>query len=79
MGVKQLIEKLVPNEQFSIHSFGFGSDHDAKMMNAVCQLKGGSFYYVEKIDQIDEFFVDALGGLFSVVAQEVEIDVNLNL
>jgi len=49
------------------------------MMNSICELKGGSFYYVEKIDQIDEFFVDALGGLFSVVAQEVEIDVNLNL
>ena len=49
------------------------------MMNAICQLKGGNFYYVERIDQIDEFFIDALGGLFSVVAQEVEIEVSLNL
>jgi len=77
--VKKLIERLVPNELFSIHSFGFGRDHDAKMMNSICGLKGGSFFYIEHIYQIDEFFVDALGGLFSVVAQEVEIDVSINL
>ena len=77
--MKYLIEKFVPNQQFSIHSFGFGSDHDAKMMNSICGLKGGSFFYIEHIYQIDEFFVDALGGLFSVVAQEVEIDVSINL
>lgn len=27
---------------------------------------------------MDEFFVDALGGLFSVVAQDIKIDVSLN-
>ncbi|KAL4499756.1 hypothetical protein ABPG72_017296 [Tetrahymena utriculariae] len=66
------------NECFSIHSFGFGSDHDGPLMNRICQLKDGNFYYVEKINQVDEFFVDALGGLFSVVAQEILIEINLN-
>jgi len=49
------------------------------MMSSICELKGGNFNYIEKINQIDEFFVNALGGLFSVVAQEVEIDVEINL
>lgn len=36
-------------------------------MKSICKLKDGNFYYVEKVNQVDEFFVDALGGLFSVV------------
>jgi len=32
-------------------------------------LRDGSFYYIEKLDKVDECFVDALGGLFSVVAE----------
>ncbi|KAL4437706.1 hypothetical protein ABPG74_012381 [Tetrahymena malaccensis] len=77
--VKQSLERHLPQECFTIHSFGFGSDHDGPLMNKICTLKDGNFYYVEKINQVDEFFVDALGGLFSVVAQEIIIDVELLL
>jgi len=48
--VKNSIRKHLPDESFTIHSFGFGSDHDAPMMNKICALKDGSFYYVEKIN-----------------------------
>ncbi|EAR89934.1 von willebrand factor type A (VWA) domain was originally protein (macronuclear) [Tetrahymena thermophila SB210] len=77
--VRQSLERHLPQECFTIHSFGFGSDHDGPLMNKICSLKDGNFYYVEKINQVDEFFVDALGGLFSVVAQEIVIDVELSL
>lgn len=66
--MKDSLQYYLPNECFTIHSFGFGADHDGPMMNKICSLKDGNFYYVEKLDQIDEFFVDALGALFSVVA-----------
>jgi len=36
-------------------------------MTDVAKAKGGAFYYIEKIDTADEFFIDALGGLFSVI------------
>ncbi|EAR89933.1 von willebrand factor type A (vWA) domain was originally protein (macronuclear) [Tetrahymena thermophila SB210] len=77
--VRQSLEKHLSQECFTIHSFGFGSDHDGPLMNKICSLKDGNFYYVEKINQVDEFFVDALGGLFSVIAQEIIIDVELLL
>jgi len=48
--VKNSIRKHLSNESFTIHSFGFGSDHNAPMMNKICALKDGSFYYVEKIN-----------------------------
>lgn len=76
--VRKSIDRWLPEECFTIHSFGFGKDHDAPLMNSICSMKDGNFYYVEKIDQVDEFFIDALGGLFSVVAQDIVIDVNLD-
>ncbi|KAL4509553.1 hypothetical protein ABPG73_022769 [Tetrahymena malaccensis] len=66
------------DESFTIHSFGFGNDHDGPLMQKIAQIKDGSFYYVEKTDQVDEFFIDALGGLFSVVAQDLTIKIEIN-
>jgi hypothetical protein len=37
-------------------------------MNEIALLKNGSFYYIEDIKNIDVSFVDALGGLMSVIA-----------
>lgn len=32
---------------FSIHSFGFGTDHDEDLMTKICQMKDGSFYFIK--------------------------------
>lgn len=37
-------------------------------MSSISKIKDGNFYYVKDIKTVDEMFVDALGGLFSVVA-----------
>ena len=37
-------------------------------MSSISTLQDGNFYYIEKLDQLDECFADALVGLFSVVA-----------
>lgn len=47
-------------------------------MNDISKLRDGGFYYVEKLDTVDEMFIDALGGLFSVVASDVLIVVKAN-
>ena len=33
-------------DAFSIHSFGFGSDHDEELMTNISNLKDGTFYFV---------------------------------
>lgn len=45
------------------------------MMTAICNLKSGSFYFVKEVNLLDEFFVDALGGLITVVADSIELTV----
>ncbi|CAD8210774.1 unnamed protein product [Paramecium pentaurelia] len=75
----QSIQKQLQSidEEFTIHSFGFGEDHDAAMMTSICNLKHGSFYFVQNIYLLDEFFLDALGGLKSVVGEKLQVKVNL--
>ncbi|CAD8154113.1 unnamed protein product [Paramecium pentaurelia] len=62
-------------EVFTLHTFGFGQDHDAPMMTQICNLKSGSFYFVQDVTLLDEFFADALGGLISVVGEQLEITI----
>ena len=38
-------------------------------MDDISNLRDGSFYYIEKLEMVEESFIDALGGLFSVVAE----------
>ena len=45
------------------------------MLVKIAKLRDGSFYYIEKLDIVDEAFADALGGLMSVVANDVSIHV----
>ena len=47
-------------------------------MTSISTLRDGNFYYIEKLDQVDECFSDALGGLFSVVAEDVNITISQN-
>ncbi|CAD8145074.1 unnamed protein product [Paramecium pentaurelia] len=60
-------------QTLTIHSFGFGSDHDAKLMTKISNLGKGSFYFVNNISLLDEFFVDALGALTSMVVTDIQI------
>jgi Mg-chelatase subunit ChlD len=77
--VKQLLnDNQSKLSTFTINTFGYGNDHDPKMMSALAQLKDGSFYFIDKLETIDEVFVDCLGGLISVVAQNVNIEIKPN-
>ncbi|CAD8143721.1 unnamed protein product [Paramecium octaurelia] len=67
---KDQIEDVV-----TIHSFGYGSDHDPVLMSNICKVGQGSFYYIENVKLLDEFFADALGRLSSALAEKVQIDI----
>lgn len=47
-------------------------------MSKLSLLRDGSFYYIEKLDTVDECFADALAGLFSAVAENVKIQIQVN-
>lgn len=71
--VKQTLEYYQIKDNFTINSFGYGNDHSPELMNDIAKLKDGAFYYIDKLDTVDECFVDCLGGLLSVIAEDVKI------
>lgn len=62
-------------EPFTIKTFGFGTDVCPRIMNEIAHMKEGQFYFVPNLSVIDECFAEALGGLVSVVANNVYITV----
>jgi hypothetical protein len=73
--MKGALKKLLAasGTDLKIHSFGFGSDHDPVLLQSISDAGNGTYYYVATEENIAEAFADALGGLLSVVAQNVEL------
>ncbi|XP_047338049.1 E3 ubiquitin-protein ligase WAV3-like [Impatiens glandulifera] len=78
-GYDQLIPSSIrPGENrpsVPIHTFGFGSDHDPALMNTVAEATRGTFSFVESVDTIQDAFAQCIGGLLSVVVQELQVKV----
>jgi len=69
--VKSQLEKLA--SACTIFTFGFGSDHDDKMLKGVSEAGKGLYYFLENEDGIPQAFGNCLGGLISVVAQNIKL------
>lgn len=60
-------------EMFSIYTFGFGSDHNAALLRSLSELGQGMYYYIDEPTRIPESIADCFGGLVSVVAQNLSV------
>ena len=58
---------------FTLHTFGYGDDHDAKVMNKLANLRDGSFFYVREYSKVAEYFVSVLGGCVSVISKKLDL------
>ena len=74
-GITDLYSRTLIKDNFTVHSFGYGSDHDPDLMNAIADMRGGNFYFVERLDTVDECFVDAIGGLISTVGENCTLTI----
>ena len=62
---------------FTLNTFGYGDDHDPKIMNKLANIRDGSFFYVEDYKKVSEYFVTVLGGCISVISKNVKINIKL--
>ena len=58
---------------FTLHTFGYGDDHDAKVMNKLANLRDGSFFYVKEYSKVAEYFVSVLGACISVISKKLDL------
>jgi uncharacterized protein YegL len=60
----------------SVHTFGFGSDHDAAVMSQIAERARGTFTYIENLDAVGYAFAATLGGLSSICAVDLHARVS---
>ena len=78
----ELIEKFKSltknfNLSFTLHTFGYGYKHDAKLMQKLASIRDGAFYYVEYYEKVSEYFACVLGGCFSALSKSSDLSVKL--
>merc|ERR1712137_35904 len=67
--------KTIPST--SLYTFGFGANHSEALLRGLADSTGnGMYYFIENSDQIAEMFVDCVGGLLSVVGQQVKLTIS---
>jgi hypothetical protein len=58
---------------YTVYTFGYGLDHNADMLKAISEGGNGMYYFIENNDLIATSFADCLGGLLSVVGQNLSL------
>ncbi|XP_071707296.1 E3 ubiquitin-protein ligase WAV3-like [Rutidosis leptorrhynchoides] len=66
---------ILPDCNVQIHTFGFGMDHDANAMHFISEKSGGMFSFIGDENVIQDAFAQCIGGLLSVVVQELRVEV----
>ncbi|CAG8763626.1 24279_t:CDS:2 [Dentiscutata erythropus] len=59
--------------EISIHTFGYGSDHDSRKLHTVSVKTEGSFTYIYEFEQIKQCFAGCIGGLVSISCCDVKL------
>lgn len=57
------------------NSYEEDNSHDCSPMNSIAELTDGKFYFVEKLETVDECFAHAIDGLENIVGQDTTIEI----
>ena len=71
-------KSLLDGTTTGLYTFGYGSDHNASLLQSIAGAAGdgkGSYYFIETAEKVVGAFADCLGGLLSVAAQNVVVEV----
>ena len=62
---------------FTLNTFGYGYDHETKIMNRLANLRDGSYYFVEDYKKVGEYFANVLGGCINNISNKSELEVKI--
>ena len=72
-GLKDITKNT--NLIFTLHAFGYGNDHDPKIMNTLATIRDGTFYFVQEYKKVAEYFVNVLGACVSMISERAKISI----
>lgn len=62
-------------QKLSVHCFGYGVDLDAYLLEQIAGHGGGVFTHVNSLEDIPKAFAYTFGGLTSVIARNIHVEV----
>lgn len=63
--------------EYTTSTFGYGDDHNAEQMQRFAERGGGTYYFVDDVERVDECFVDCIGQITSAVGQNAVCNLSL--
>lgn len=73
-GLIEILQRIQSESSgLSLTTVAYGSDHNAEMLTNLAKAGGGAYNVVNNLEDVATVFGDILGGLISVSAQKVEI------
>lgn len=63
----------VVRKAFTVNTFGFGENHNAALLQSISQKGNGLYFYIENAEMVANAFLDCVGGLLSVVGQNLQL------
>jgi Mg-chelatase subunit ChlD len=75
-GHRSLVPSSIQNDEsrrVPLHAFGFGADHDSDTLHSIAEASCGTFSFIEHEGVIQDAFAQCIGGLLSVVVQEMRL------
>lgn len=66
-------ELLGAESDYSIYTFGYGSDHQATLLKSLAEIGRGMYYFIDTNEAVPPSFGDCLGGLLTTVAQNMTL------
>jgi len=70
-----IIKKELAGTSISLFTYGYGANHNVNGLQKLAQQSdGGAYYFVDKEDNISSAIGDCLGGIMSVVAQNIVLE-----
>ncbi|RZC51268.1 hypothetical protein C5167_019690 [Papaver somniferum] len=74
--MKRINLKEISRLRIPVHTFGFGADHDPSMLHSIAEGSRGIFSFIESEGLIQDAFAQCIGGLLSVVVQDLQVHVH---
>jgi Mg-chelatase subunit ChlD len=73
-GLLEILQRIQTEKPgLSLTTVAYGSDHNAEMLTNMAKAGGGAYNVVKNLEDVATVFGDILGGLVSVSAQKVEV------
>ena len=66
------------NYIFTLHTFGYGADHDETLMENIAKIKNGGFFFIQRLKEVQSAYLQIYGSLSTVCAVNVDLTIQSN-